>query len=445
MPPFAQDGESATLDGAPDWQTMMANTVFNKSQMDPDWLIQRQPGMSCQSHTDILKSFATYNLVSVTVSVILATPFFYERLGSAKTYVTKSFKRLWRTVRRRKGGDSSQGIPYQNDINTDISIASFLSSTIGSIVISLAAPCLTGISLWATHRGNVNLWVIIQQWATRPRAACFVFAINTLIGWMKDFKGRPQGFVISALSTMIAEIPLSTLCLRFLSSQLRQYPQDSPSLDYSSVPPKMLFPINLVAEMQGYALSLKYLIYIQIGITGFIVFIVFIVIFAGVDALLYVLIYYTDPRIAKDFWKAKDSRKAKQDHKENNSKSWLLFLIPSWLISIFIYAFSYLLWHDFLIVTPDGYYCVEVSVYIDVIYYLLPVFLGLWRAIPVISSKSWPKQKPAVSIGISEGANSQDPKQINQAQRSPERQSLTEIRCLETQDKLLCRKRSTTI
>ena len=426
---FARDVMYATLDGAPDWQTMTANTVYNESRMSPDWLIHQQPGMSCQAHTDILKKFPRYILVSVIVSVILAMPFFYEKLGSCKTYVARPFKRLWRTVRRRKGADPSQEVPHQDDINTGISITSFLLSTIGSIIISLAAPCLTAISLWARHRGNVNLWVIIQQWATRPRAACFVFAVNAFIEWTKYFEGRPHGFVISASSAMIAEIPLSALSLGFLSSQIRrhktQYPQDSPSFNFS-LPVTMSFFTDIFDEMQEYASALRYIIYVQICITG---------VFAIICILLVVIDHYLGP----------GSRESKQDDQGNDSKYPLLPLIFLWLISIPICAFSYLLWRDFLTVTPDDCYCVEESVYIDIIYYSLPVFLGLWRAIPAAASKPRPKQKPAVSIGMSEGANSQDQKDIEQAQSVWECQSLVDNRCLEAQGELRRIKRSTTI
>lgn len=208
-----------TLDEAPDWQTMVANTVFNESRMDPDWLIHQRPGMSCQSHKDILRNFFLYNLVSVIVSIILATPYFYEKIGSGKHYAARTFKRVWQTARRRKGDDLSQ-VVHQDDMNTDISITTFLLSTIGSIIISLAAPCLTGFWLWVKHRANANLWVIIQQWATRPRAGFFIFAINVLVVRMKDFKGRPNGFMISALSTMLAEIPLNVLSLADQSRHL---------------------------------------------------------------------------------------------------------------------------------------------------------------------------------------------------------------------------------
>ena len=366
--------------------------------MDPTWLLRQQSGMSCQSHTDVLKKFPQYNLVSVIVSVIFATPFFYKKLGSAKAYVARPFKRLWRTVRRGKGDDPSQEVPYQDDINTGISITSFLLSTIGSIIISLAAPCLTAISLWTMHRGNVNLWVIIQQWATRPRAACFVFAIDGLILWTKDFKGVPHGFLISASSTMIAEIPLSAFSLGFLSRQIRrhkpQYPPDFGSFDFS-FPKKMYFHTNLFDEMQEYASLLRYIIYVQICL---------VVLIALYIIIAFSCCYYLDH----------DSREPEQDHKEDDLKS-LLSLFVLWLFSIAIYTLSYVLWHAFLTVTPDDYYCVEESVYIDVIYYLLPIFLGLWRTISTVASKSRPKQKSAVSIDMLECANSQEPKDIKQA------------------------------
>ena len=266
MPPVnARDVTYATPDEVPDWSTMIANTAFNESRMDPDWLTYQQSGMSCQSRRDILNKFLQYNLVSIIVSVILVTPFFYEKLDSSKAYMAMLFKRLWRTIRRRKGDDPFQDVSYQDDISIDISMTLFLSSIIGSIVISLAAPCFTAISLWHSHRESINLWVIIQQWATRPRASDFVITINAFIGRTKDFKGRPHGFMISAFSTIIAEIPLSALSLGFLKRQIRrhkaQYFKDSQSL---------VFFTNFFDEMQHYASQLQYMIYVQLFITGFV-------------------------------------------------------------------------------------------------------------------------------------------------------------------------------
>lgn len=375
---------------------MVANTVFNESQMHPTWLLRQQPGMSCQPHTDILEKLLRYNVVSVIVSVILATPFFYAKVDSVKTYVARPFKRLWRSVAGAKKSVPSQEAPYQDDISTGISLTSFLLATIGVMIISLAAPCLTAISQWTMHRGNVNLWVIIQQWATRPRAACFVFPIHALIIWAKDFKGVPNGFLISALSTMIAEIPLSLFSIGFLSSQIRrhkpQFPPDFGSFDVS-FPVEMYLYTNVYDEMQENASLLRYIIYWQIGLTVFFI--------AGCVLLALCIRGTSEPE---------------QNHEEDDSKIFLIPLVGLWLFSVAIYRLSYLLWRDFLTVTHDDYYCVEESVYVDVIYYLLPVFLGLWRASSTLASKFRSKRKSANSIVMTECTNSQEPKDIEQAQ-----------------------------
>ena len=419
MPPVnARDVTYATHDEVPDWQTMIANTVFNNSRIDPDWLIYRKPGMSCQSHTDILGKFLKYNLVSVIVSVVLATPFFHEKLGSSRAYIARSFTRLWRTVRRRKGDNPSQDIPDHDDISTGISITSFLSSIIGSIVISLAAPCFTAISLWHRYRENVNLWVIIQQWATRPRATCYVIAINAFIGRTKAFKDRPHGFIISAYSSMIAEIPLSALSLGFLKRQIRRH-----KAQYSEFQ-SMIFFTNCFDEMQFYASELQYMIYVQLFIIGFAIISITVV-------------------VVRHFHLG--SRAPKQYTMRNDSKYLFIPVCVQGLQDFWVWFCSYSLWKDFLVVTPEDFYCVEDSITIDVIYYLLPVILGFWRAFSAVASKSRPKQKPAVTIGTSEGADRQNQKDIQQAQCGRERQSLMDNRCLETQCTLRHIKRSATI
>lgn len=315
-------------------------------------------------------------------------------------------------------------------MNTDISITSFLLSTIGSIIVSLAAPCLTGFWLWVKHRANGNLWVIIQQWATRPRAGCFIFAINVLVVRMKDFKGGPNGFMISALSTMLAEIPLNVLSLGFLSSQIRrhktQYPQGSPSFNFS-LPVEMSFYTNVFDEMQENASALQFMIYFQMSLTG---------IFAILVILVASLCYYVN----------RGSHEPERDHEENDSEDFSsLSLFLPWLISLAIYISSYVLWRDFLTITPDKYYCVEDSVYIDVIYYLLPVVLALWRAVAAIGSKSRSKQKPAVSNRMCEDPSSQDQKYIEQAQCDWECLSLMDNKSSEAQSESRRIKRSTTI
>lgn len=152
--------------------------------------------------------------------------------------------------------------------------------------------------------------------------------------------------------------------------------------------------------MQHYASQLQYMIYVQLFITGFVAI-----------SITIVVVRYFDL----------GSREPKQYTKGNDPKYLLTPVLVEGMMSTWVWFCSFSLWRDFLIVTPDQSYCVEDSISIDIIYYLLPVILGLWRAISAVASKSRPKQKPAVSIGISEGADHQNRKDIEQAQCGRER------------------------
>ncbi len=193
---------------------MAANTTFNMSRIDADRLIVQQPGMTCQSHTHIHRMLGVYNFQEVVLSVILATPYFYNLTGLSKIYAAKFFKVLWRKVRRRRETRSGQDV-----VDAEITLKSFVLSVLGSVIIHLIAPFLTALSLWTKHRQNVNLWVIVQQSTIRPRPTCIVFPINALLGMM-DFKGKPQGFVITAMSTVTAELLLCLLSINFLTGQI---------------------------------------------------------------------------------------------------------------------------------------------------------------------------------------------------------------------------------
>ena len=208
---------------------------------------------------------------------------------------------------------------------------------------------------------------------------------------------------------MIAEIPLSALSLGFLKRQIPRH-----KAQYSEFQ-SMIFFTNFFDEMQSYASELQYMIHVQLFMIGFAIIFITVVVVRYFDL---------------------GSRASKQYTRRNDPKYLLTPVIVQGLLDYWVWFYSYGLWRDFLIVTPEGFYCVEDSITIDVIYYLLPVILGFWRAFSAVAPKSRPKQKPAVSIGISEGADRQNQK---------ERQSLMDNRCLETQCTLRYIKRSATI
>jgi hypothetical protein len=55
------------------------------------------------------------------------------------------------------------------------------------------------------------------------------------------------------------------------------------------------------------------------------------------------------------------------------------FILILWFQAWAVYVISWLMWRNFLIVVPNDLYCIEDTLWIDIIYFLIPVFLGLWR------------------------------------------------------------------
>lgn len=89
-------------------------------------------------------------------------------------------------------------------------------SVIGSVVISLSAPLITGILITRT-RPNMNRWVLIEQWSTRPRAAIWIIWIN--LGMMfkshwnensePNLNSKINGYLDTAAVTFITEFFIS--------------------------------------------------------------------------------------------------------------------------------------------------------------------------------------------------------------------------------------------
>lgn len=353
-----------------------------------------------------------YNATSAILSVVLATPYYYNIIGLSKIYAAKPFKSLWRRARRcRRETPSGRDV-----VNADITIRTLILSTVGSIIIALAAPLLTAISLWANHRQNVNLWVVVQQWATRPRATCLVFPINALMGNI-NFEGKPQGFVITAATTLLAEVLLSLFAIKFLASQSRhaaQYSDVSTKLEVSIPMATMQFR-DLFDELQWAASSLEYAIIFWISLLGVI---------AVIFGLSYLLLYFL--------------RVPEPDDTNETVQPILMrgMAVLLWVPSIAIYYCSWALWHCFLTLTPDNFYCVEDSKSIDIIYCLLPVFLASWRAVVMTAPKCLPVKSFDASHGKSEAKESQDHEEINPARRDVEEfQPLRDIESLEGQGK----------
>lgn len=156
----------------------MANTASSLTHIESNWLIRQQPGMDSQSHTRIYYMLVAHNGVSVLFAIALATPYFFGPSGTAKKKVLRTFCLMWQRLR-----SSAQREDNRRDYTSvTITSASLVLSTSGSLLLALLAPFPTAISLWEEHHKHPNLWVLVQQWSTPPRATCLMFPIMAILG-----------------------------------------------------------------------------------------------------------------------------------------------------------------------------------------------------------------------------------------------------------------------
>jgi hypothetical protein len=60
----------------------------------PQWLLAKEPGMTCRPHGTIIGMLAVYNVVSTLVSVITAGPFFYKQKQQLWNWKRRIFDRF---------------------------------------------------------------------------------------------------------------------------------------------------------------------------------------------------------------------------------------------------------------------------------------------------------------------------------------------------------------
>ncbi|KAH8774067.1 hypothetical protein F5882DRAFT_409841 [Hyaloscypha sp. PMI_1271] len=315
----------------------------------PQWLLAKEPSMNCRSHKTILDMFAVYNIVSVVLSVILASPFFVNMWQKVRRVV---FPWNWKCWKRR--GTSEEEASSSGGVRSFV--VSFVVSVLGSIALAVAAPLLAGNSIVKNHQ-TANRWVIIEQWSTRPRATIFVFVFNLIAATMVGHKGLlddTQGFMNTAFSSLVSEIVLSLFGIKFLWNQtVVSLQKFDPSLPCTEPLTEVgNTPLNCPAMQRG-AIALFSIIVINMIVV----------------VLFFIYLLCTGFRSS--------SRCA------GATLPALIFLLM--LIMIFcIYAESWIMWSSFLHETSEDLYCVEGSAIVDLIYCLLPVVLGLWRLLGAV-------------------------------------------------------------
>src|SRR3569833_509092 len=313
----------------------------------PGWLLLQEPGMQCRPHTIIIVMLAMYNLISVILSVILARPFFVRR----KQVMARRLLHFWYAqILRRDLPRPAARLEYHKTTNLSYSL-----SVLGTILISLASPQQAGNSVTKGHP-EANYWVFVQQWATRPRATVFVFLANGVLAVRhKGFLGSSftgtvgDGHLDTAIVAIISDSFVGLLGLKFLLDQT------SVSMDsFQSATPCTSLGSGVGTPNGPVATSASNCPDMQTGANGLV-----IASFLQVALTVASLVAFCV--------------------KGGNLKAPLLATVCAFLIPFFVFLYSWEIWANFLNTAPEQLYCVQANTPLDVIYILLPVFLGLWR------------------------------------------------------------------
>ncbi|KAF1988486.1 hypothetical protein K402DRAFT_391716 [Aulographum hederae CBS 113979] len=192
--------------------------------------------MQCRSHSTILAMLGVYNVVSIIVAVILASPFFYRITSVTKSSLSECTKCFFRCIFRRPSSPCNEKAEEEETGYKWASISDLVLSVAGSIVISISAPMLAGLAIYLKHDKQVNLWINIQLWATHPRAASLVYAFTGYTGLLLSGTKIPNGFYSAAVAAILAECIVSLLGVGFLSS--RSTRRTHPSMRASTLMPE---------------------------------------------------------------------------------------------------------------------------------------------------------------------------------------------------------------
>jgi hypothetical protein len=324
--------------------TTMANaTIANTTQfMTPEmlskfvlqsWLVPKAQGENCASHSRIYGMLIVYNVVAVMVSLLMARPWYIEQQEAIQSSISRSFSKFFRRL---------LCLPEPQETTTSpTSIQRLFLAVLGFAIITMAGPLLSSLSIYLSHRDSVTFANMLAEWSTRPRATWLVFLTNYIASRAGDREESERGHIVAAATTYIGEVIVSLFGVTLLRDQSRMpYPWSDPSVDCSAVKCP-----NLAAD----AGMLRVFIYCNVGFNSLLV------------------VHWLITRDSKFYIGAT--------------------MVFTWLMTIFSWVGSILVWKDLLDSTPVELYCIEESTSIDLIYCLLPVALGLWRAACVTSTR----------------------------------------------------------
>jgi hypothetical protein len=291
--------------------------------------------MQCTPPGTLIAMFAGYNIVAVFVSVAFASvPIVaWRRLLQHNQSVG---------INSPEGLQDAVSSPSRHVSFDTTTPTAFVLSVLGSAALSFSAPFLAALIITREHQ-DASYWTIVQQWATRPRSTVFVLLAQAGLYFRRHISSadmtlvattKPDGHIDTAMASLVADLPVSLLGLRFLFAQ-----QDSSSSSCDSISTSTADCPTMATGADGLSI---------------------VTIWQAVLAAIVVVVLV-----------------AKAWHFRNA----MVVAYCSYLVSLFMFIFSWELWSGFLQEVPEELYCVppRAAALLDVLYFLLPLFLGLWR------------------------------------------------------------------
>ncbi|KAH8648145.1 hypothetical protein BGZ60DRAFT_423209 [Tricladium varicosporioides] len=322
------------------------NVSSNITTLRPEWLIPQQPGQQCQPHSHTFGLMWLYMVLSVFISILMASPCIF---GTTKRFTDTSldfFKATWRRIWCLPPEDRSE----EKFDWTEPALSSLLLSLVGSVGISIASPVLTGLALKRQNR-SVNMWILISQWSLRPRPTWISITLEKMLSGSPKDSNLPDGFTSTLFVSLLSDSILNVIGMPFLIQQVRYYSPKAAlaSLVDPTLPPT---PINIQSDF------VALLVFICIQIVICLLPLLFIVL----SLLLVAIFSWENTKVPVKL------------------PIWYIILLVTFISSTWICAL--MTWAKFFRDVPVSEYCLGVAnTKITIIYCLLPVCLGLWRVL----------------------------------------------------------------
>ena len=363
----------------------MSAEPSSSSSVSAPWLLPKREGMSCRTHSAILASMAGYNAVAILLFLILNSPTLYQRI---KTMQDTSWNMVRRAVRKPpKDTLDLPNVPHTiaptsherqgglKNVRRSFYNAGLPLLILGHMIITTAAPLITAVLVARQYPPNTgsSIWGQISHWATRPRTTGpIIFLFFCLqVFYHPDIEQQPnetadafserQRSYNESHSGVQKLSPYGTAALVacFGDQIVSALGLDNVNLMITYARTEYLISERtaLVRSLEMLRVAIAFGFAANLGILWFL----------GRDIQLNVLERRKGvPRGTLTF---------------QHAEIWIVALIMCLLAAHLFLGFvgGWMVWKAFLELEAGQNYCVQNFWQVDLVYYLLPVMLNLWR------------------------------------------------------------------